>query len=353
MGGTMLKKTTKLMGAVAIALALTFHVAPVKAEETVTVIYNAPKKSALAKAAKKFVKEANKAFAGEIKFKRVKKVRKKKKLKKANTDKKVAKAVKKSRVDIGIVSADMAKAVRKPLAIFEMPWLVTNSVEAETLLSKKKGIMKKVKRATGRGKFVLVGTMNRGFQYLATFEKPFTKPSDLKGLWISTENSGYVRKALKAYGAKYGVMNGKIASLKVIAKKKKSYMPGPKYVSNVPMLYTPALVLFSKKNKKMKKLFMTKYKKKGKTKWKWNANGKKLVKAAKKASKLSWKLATENDQKAWAKIMKKKKIKVMKIDLNAFRKASGKVYRDFETNINGAYGTLKQVRKVTGVMAGS
>ena len=349
----MLKKSLKLMGAVVIALALTTPVATVKAAEKVTVIYNAPKKSALAKAAKKFIKEANKAFTGEIKFKRVKKVRKKKKLKKAKNDKKVAKAVKKSRVDIGIVSADMAKAVRKPLAIFEMPWLVTNSVEAEMLLSKKKGILKKVKRATGRGKFVLVGTMNRGFQYLATFSKPFTKPSDLKGLWISTENSGYVRKSLKAYGAKFGVMNGKIASLKVIAKKRKSYMRGPKYVSNVPMLYTPALILFSKKNKKMKKLFMTKYKKKGKTKWKWNANGKKLAKAAKKASKLSWKLATKNDQKAWAKIMKKKKIKVMKIDLKAFRKASRKIYSDYESKVNGAYGTLQQVRKITGVMAGS
>jgi len=349
----MLKKTTKLMGAVAIALALTFHVAPVKAEETVTVIYNAPKKSALEKAAKKFIKSANKMFKGEFKFKRVKKVRKKKKLKKVASDKKAAKAAKKSLADIVIVSSDMAKAVRKPLGIFEMPWLVTNSVEAETLLDKKKGILSKVKRATGRGKFVLVGTMNRGFGYLATYSKPFTKPSDLKGLWISTENSGYVKKSLKAYGAKFGVMNGTIDSLKNIAKKRKSYMRGPKYVSNVPMTYTPALILFSKKNKKMKKLFMTKYMKKGKTKWKWSANGKKLTKAAKKASKLSWKLATENDQKAWASIMKKKKIKVMKIDLNAFRKASGKIYSDYESKINGAYGTLQQVRKITGVMAGS
>ena len=195
--------------------------------------------------------------------------------------------------------------------------------------------------------------MNRGFGYLATFNRPFTKPSDLKGLWINTENSGYVKKSLKAYGAKFGVMDGTIDSLKNIAKSRKSYMRGPKYVSNVPMTYTPALILFSKKNKKMKELFMTKVMKKGKAKWTWNANGKKLLKAAKKASKLSWKLATENDQQAWAKIMKKKKIKVQKIDLNAFRKASGKIYRDYESKINGAFGTLQQVRKITGVMAGS
>ncbi len=321
---------------------------PVVAEETVTVIYNAPKKSALAKAAKKFIKEANKALKGTAKLKRVKKVRKKKKLKKVKNDKKVAKAVKKRQADIGIVSSDMAKAVRKPLGVFEMPWLVTNSVQAEMLLDKKKGILKKIKRSTGRSKFVLVGTMNRGFQYLATYKTPFKKPSDLKGLWIGTENSGYVRKALKAYGAKYGVMDGTITSLKIIAKKRKSYMRGPKFVSNVPMTYTPALILFSKKNKKLKKLFMTKYKKKGKTKWKWNANGKKLVKAAKKASKLSWTLATKNDQKAWEKIMKKKKIKVMEIDLNAFRKASTKIYQDYETRVNGGFGTLQQMRKITG-----
>jgi len=353
MGGTMLKKTSKLLGATAIALALTMPATVVKAEETISVIYNAPKKSALEKAAKKFIKEANKMLAGTAKFKRVKKVCKKKKLKKANSDKKAAKFVKKAKADIVIVSSDMAKAVRAPLAIFEMPWLVTNSVEAEMLHDKKKGILKKIKRASSRGKFVLVGTMNRGFGYLATYKKPFTKPSDLKGLWINTDNSGYVKKSLKAYGAKYGVLDGMIASLKTIAKKRKSYMAAPKYVSNVPMTYTPALILFGKKNKKMKKLFMTSYMKKGKKRWKFNENGKKLIKAAKKASKLSWKLATENDQKAWAKIMKKKKIKVQKIDLNAFRKASGKVYRHFEGNVNGAFGTMQQVRKITGVMAGS
>ena len=344
------------MGALAIVIALSAPVmsTPVMAEETVTIAYNAPKNSAMEKSIKKFIKEANKALAGTAKLKRVKKVRDKKgKLKKVGSDKKVASAGKKSGVDIAVVSIDMAKAVRKPLAIFEMPWLVTNAVEAEMLLDKKKGVLGKVKRATSRGKFILLGTMNRGFGYLATYNRPFTKPSDLKGLWISTENSGYIKKSLSAYGAKFGVMDGSIDSLKNIAKKRKSYMRAPKYVSNVPMTYTPALILFGSKNKKMKSLFMTKYMKKGKAKWKLNKHGKLLAKAAKKASKLSWQLATENDQKAWSSIMSKKKIKVMKVDLNAFRKASGKVYNHFETNINGAFGTLQQVRQITGVMAGS
>ena len=117
----MIKKTMTLIAAAAFALVLITPVTIVKAEETVTVVFNAPKKSALEKAAKKFIKEANKLLAGEIKLKRVKKVKIKKKLKKVASDKNAAKAAKKSLADIVIVSSDMAKAVRKPSVFSRCP----------------------------------------------------------------------------------------------------------------------------------------------------------------------------------------------------------------------------------------
>jgi TRAP-type C4-dicarboxylate transport system substrate-binding protein len=346
MRGSVTMKATKLLGAAAICLALA---TPVSAMETeVSIAYNAPKKSAMAKAIKGFIKDANAALAGKAKIVRFKSK------KGGKNDKKVVKKLKKGKLDIGIVSINAAKAVRKPFGAFEMPWLITDSAQAKTLLGKKKGVGKKIKRWTSRSKFVLVGTMTRGFQYLATYEKKFTKPADLKGLWINSANSGFTQKALKAYGAKPGNSDGVITSLKAISKKRKSYQTAPKYVSNVPMTFTPAMIIFSKKNKKLKKLLMTKYvNKKGKTKWKWNDLGKEIAKAAKKAAKTSFDGAAANDKKAWEKINKSKKLSVTKIDLGAFREASVPLYHKYEGFVNGGFGTMNQIRKIAGTNAGS
>jgi TRAP-type C4-dicarboxylate transport system substrate-binding protein len=338
-------KAMKLVGAAAICFVLA---TPVTAEETLSIAYNAPKKSAMASAIKTFIKEANLALAGTAKIVRFKGK------KGGKNDKKVVKKLKKGKIDLGIVSINMASAVRKPLGVFEMPWLVTDAKQGKTLLQKKKGLGKKIKRATSRSKFLVVGTMTRGFEYLATYDKKFTKPSDLKGLWINTGNKGYIVKALKAYGAKPGNSDGLIASLKTISKKKKAYQNTPKYVSNVPISFTPALILVSKKNKQWKALFMTKKTtKKGKVKWKYNELGKKVIAAAKKAAKKSAKQAAANDKKAWVAIKKAGKTKVTNIDLKAFREASVPLYQHYESRVNGGFGTMNQVRAITGVNAGS
>lgn len=347
MRGNVTMKATKLLGAAAICFALS---APASAMETqISIAYNPPKKSSMAKAIKTFVKEANAALAGKAKIVRFKGK------KGGKNDKKVAKKLKKGQVDIGIMSINAAKAVRKPFGVFELPWLITTSDQAKTVLKNKKGVGKKIKRWTSRSKYVLIGTMNRGFNYLTTYDTAFTKPSDLKGLWIRSQNRGFTEQALKAYGAKPGNSDGYIGSLKSIAKKrKKVYDLKPKYVSNVPITWTPAIVVFSKKNKKLRGLLMTKYKnKKGKTKWKWNETGKKVVAAAKKAAKQSWSAAAKEDKKAWEAINKSKTLTVQKIDLKAFREASVPLYHKYEGFVNGGFGTLNQFRKISGASAGS
>ena len=130
MRGSVTMKATKLLGAAAICLALA---APVSATETeVSIAYNAPKKSAMAKAIKGFIKDANAALAGKAKIVRFKSK------KGGKNDKKVVKKLKKGKLDIGIVSINAAKAVRKPFGAFEMPWLITDSAQAKALLGKKK-----------------------------------------------------------------------------------------------------------------------------------------------------------------------------------------------------------------------
>jgi len=347
MRGNAEMKAIKWLGAAAICLTLS---APVSAMETqVSIAFNAPKKSAMDKAIKAFIKDANAALAGKAKIVRLKGK------KGGKNDKKVTKNLKKGKIDIGVVSINSAKAVRNTFGVFELPWLITDSAQAKAVLSSKKGgVGKKVKTWSSRSKYVLIGKVNRGFNYLATYEKKFTKPSDLKGLWINSQNRGLTEQALKAYGAKPGNSDGLIASLKDISKKRKSYQVAPKYVSDKPITYTAAFIIFSKKNKKLRSLLMTKYTtKKGKTKWKWNETGKKVTAAARKAEKESWKLAAANDQKAWDKINKSKKLSVTKIDLKAFREASVPLYQKYEGFVNGGFGTLNQVRALTGVQAGS
>ncbi len=337
----------KLIAAAAICLSLS---APVSAGETqLSIAFNSPKKSAMDKAIKGFIKEANAVLAGKAKIVRFKGK------KGGKNDKKIAKNLKKGKIDIGVVSINSAKAVRKPFGVFELPWLITDPSQAKAVLgSKSGGIGKKIKRWSGRSKYVLIGKVNRGFNYLATYNKKFVKPSDLKGLWINSQNRGFTEQALKAYGAKPGNSDGFIASLQDIAKKRKSYQTPPKYVSHKPITYTAAFIIFSKKNKSLRGLLMTKYQnKKGKTKWKWNETGKGVVSAAKKAANTSWELADAEDQKALNKINKNDKLSITNINLEAFRDASVPLYQKYEGFVNGGFGTLNQIRALTGVKNGT
>ena len=99
---------------------------------------------------------------------------------------------------------------------------------------------------------------------------------------------------------------------------------------------------------------MTKYQnKKGKTKWKWNETGKGVVSAAKKAANTSWELADAEDQKALNKINKNDKLSITNINLEAFRDASVPLYQKYEGFVNGGFGTLNQIRALTGVKNGT
>jgi tripartite ATP-independent transporter DctP family solute receptor len=253
-------------------------------------------------------------------------------------DKELLKKLKLGTITFSLPSSVMS-SVSDSFGVFDMPYLIKNREHMKKIL--KPVVWKKLNKVVKRKKYEIIGVWENGFRHITNNKRPINTPADLKGIKLRTPNSIWRVKMFKAYGAnpsplsfselfsalKTGTFDGQENPFAQIHSAKLQEVQ--KYLSLTGHVYTPAYVLVSRKHwKKMPK------------------DIKKILKsAAKETQKATYKKAAELENSLLADL-KKSGMKVNKANHKAFVDASGPIYDQFSTSVNGAFGMLNQINRL-------
>jgi tripartite ATP-independent transporter DctP family solute receptor len=253
-------------------------------------------------------------------------------------DKELLKKLKLGTITFSLPSSVMS-SVSDSFGIFDMPYLIKNRAHMKKLL--KPIVWKKLNKVVKRKKYEIIGVWENGFRHITNNKHPINTPADLKGIKLRTPKSIWRVKMFKAYGAnpsplsfselftalQTGTFDGQENPFAQIHSAKLQEVQ--KYLSLTGHVYTPAYVLVSRKHwKKMPK------------------DIKKILKTAAKATQKATYTKAAELETSLLTSLKASGMKVNKANHKAFVDASGAIYDQFATSVNGAFGMLNQINKL-------
>ncbi len=325
------KKTSGLIGGVALVTALMMSSTPISAKPLELKFGHVGAPGSLFDlSAKEFAKQVNKKMKGKAKVLVFGSSQ-------LGKDKALLNKLKLGTITFSLPSSVMS-SVADQFGVFEMPYIIKDRAHAKKVV--KPVIMKKLQKAVKAKQYRIIAVWENGFRHITNNKQAITVPSDLKGIKLRTPKGKWRVKMFKLYGAnpsplsfsevftalKTGTFDGQENPFAQIYSGK--FHEVQTYLSLSGHVYTPAYVLVGLKswNKMPKKL----------------RNG--IEKIAQQTSKYVYATAERLENDLLAKL--RKKMKVNETNRAAFVKASKPVYEEFMTNVKGGKALVKQVRKL-------
>ncbi len=249
-------------------------------------------------------------------------------------DKELLKKLKLGTVHFALPSSVMA-SVADEFGLFDMPYLVKDRehmarIEREILWPKL------VKHAEKQG-YKIIAVWENGFRHITNNKRPITTPQDLKGIKLRTPKSVWRVKMFKAYGAnpsplsfselfvalQTGTFDGQENPYAQIASAKLNEVQ--KYLSITGHVYTPAYVTVSAKH------------------WaKLSADIRSVLEeTAKETQGFVYKTAAKLEVDLLAQL-KQGGMTVNNANKTAFIQASGPIYDEFGSSVNGGKDLIDQ-----------
>jgi TRAP-type transport system periplasmic protein len=253
------------------------------------------------------------------------------------SDEQMVQKLKLGQLDFSLPSTVMS-SVTPEFGVFEMPYIIK---DREHMKRVRDAILESVLQPAVKAKgYRILAVWENGFRHITNNLRPINKPEDLKGLKLRVPGGEWRVKMFQAYGAnpspmkfsevftalKTGVMDGQENPFPQIYSAK--FQEVQKYLSLTGHVYTPAYVLvgeshFSQLPENIQKT---------------------LTETAQEVQDWVYDQAAKGDEELLVKL--REKMEVNEPDKEAFVNASGTIYQEFSTQVDGGKELIESIQKL-------
>jgi TRAP-type transport system periplasmic protein len=234
--------------------------------------------------------------------------------------------------------SSIMSSVHPTFGVFEMPYLIKNRDHMRKVRDQMGDVF--VNAAAEKG-YALVGFWENGFRNITNNVRPINKPEDLKGIKLRTPKGEWRVKMFQSYGAnptpmafsevftalKTGVIDGQENPLAQITSGK--FQEVQKYLSMTGHVYSPAYLATSQNQ------------------WEsWDDAVKAAVsECGKVASDFAYDRSAELDE-SLVQVVRDAGVEINEADKQAFIDASGAIYKDFGSQVDGGEKLISDIQSL-------
>lgn len=237
------------------------------------------------------------------------------------------------------IPSSIMSSVSDVYGVFEMPYIIKDRDHMRRVRDEAGETFQEAARESG---YEILGFWENGFRHVTNNVRPVNVPEDLKGVKLRTPKGEWRVKMFQAYGAnptpmafsevftalQTGVIDGQENPLAQIHSGR--FQEVQKYLSMTGHVYSPAYLATSSRN------------------WdKWSDEVKSAVtECATEASDFAYERSAEMDAELVDEI-KKAGTEVNEADKDAFIEASGKIYEDFGSQVEGGKELIERIQSLS------